>query len=87
MDNKEKIQSAHASPVKAKKKKGFLFWASLTVMIAALIALGVIGFGYLEGCMMYKDISDDAFDNGNLNLADMKVNWDELLKINPDTVA
>lgn len=42
-------------------------------MIAALIALGIIGFGYLEGCMMYDELSDDAFDNGNLNLADMKV--------------
>lgn len=55
-------------------------------MVAALIALGVIGFGYLEGCMMYRDLSGEAFDDGNLNLADMKVDWDELLKINPDTV-
>lgn len=64
-----------------KKKKGFLFWASLVVMITALIALGVIGLGYLEGCMMYKDISDDAFDKNT-----MTVDWDKLLAINPETV-
>ena len=87
MENSKHIQASHAGATKVKKKKGFLFWASLTVMIAALIALGVIGFGYLEGCMMYNDISDDAFDDGNLNLADMKVDWDTLLKTNPDTVA
>ena len=87
MNDKKANIASHASAVKTKKKKGFLFWASLAVMVAALIALGVIGFGYLEGCMMYKDISDEAFDNGNLKLSDMKVNWDELLKINPDTVA
>lgn len=73
MENNEHIQASHAATTNVQKKKGFLFWASLTVMIVALIALGVIGFGYLEGCMMYKDISDDAFDNGNMNLADMKV--------------
>ncbi|MDO5426695.1 MAG: class B sortase [Coriobacteriia bacterium] len=87
MVNNEEIKASHASTAKVKKKRGFLFWASLTVMIAALIALGIIGFGYLEGCMMYRDISDDAFDDGNLNLADMKVDWDALLKINPETVA
>ena len=87
MLNKEEKIANHAGTAKVKKKRGFLFWASLTVMIAALIALGIIGFGYLEGCMMYKDISDDAFDDGNLKLADMKVDWDALLKINPETVA
>lgn len=72
---------------KPKRKKGFLFWASLTIMIAALIALAVIGAGYLQGCLLYKNISDDTFDDGNLNLADMKVDWDKLRAINPDTVA
>lgn len=83
-------QPAHDSGVvvKKKRKKGFLFWASLTVMIAALIALGVIAAGYLEGCMMYNDIADDAFkDRSELNLADMKVDWEKLLAMNPDTVA
>lgn len=56
-------------------------------MIAALIALGVIGAGYLQGCMMYNEIADDAFtDRDELNLADMKVDWDKLLAMNPDTV-
>ena len=70
-----------SEPVKKKKKKGFLFWASLVVMITAIIALVVIGLGYLEGCMMYRGISDDTFDENSLT-----VDWDKLLAENPETV-
>lgn len=84
--NTTQMHEGHIKP--KKKKKGFLFWASLSVMIAALIALAVIGLGYLEGCMMYKDIADDAFkERDELKLSDMKVDWNKLLEINPDTVA
>ena len=71
---KEYQHARVGEPVKKpKRKKGFLFWASLVIMIAALIALAVIGAGYLQGCLMYKSISDDTFDNGKLKLEDMKV--------------
>lgn len=81
-------QAQHISPESnKKKKKGLLFWASLVVMIAALIALGVIAAGYLEGCMMYKDVSEEVFhDSDSMNLNDMKIDWDKLLAINPETV-
>lgn len=90
-ENLENIGSHVGSapyPQKRKRKKGFLFWASLSVMLAALIALGVIAAGYLEGCKMYKDISDDVFKERNeLDLASMKIDWDKLRALNPETVA
>lgn len=57
-------------------------------MLAALIALGVIAAGYLEGCMMYSDISNETFkDRNELDLASMKVDWDKLRAINPEVCA
>lgn len=88
---KNTINTAHLkteNQEKKKKKKGLLFWASLTVMLASLIALGVIAAGYLEGCKMYRDIANDVFKERNdLDLASMKVDWEKLKSINPETVA
>lgn len=73
---------------RVKRKKGPVFWLALIILIASLVALAIIGAGYLEGCKMYRDISDECFKEGNgMSLADMKVDWDKLLSINPDTVA
>lgn len=75
-------------PAKAqKKKRGPVFWIALVVMIAALIGIGVLVAGYVEGCIKYNKIADEAFNDRNaVNLADMKVDWDKLLATNPDTV-
>lgn len=73
---------------KKKKKRGPVFWLALIVLIASLIGLGVIVWGYLQGRMLYNDISDTAFkDTKGQTLADMTVDWDALRAINPDIVA
>lgn len=74
---------------KTKRKKGPIFWIALVVLIASLTALGIIIAGYLNGQFMYRDISEEAFKqkSDEINLKDMKVDWDKLLAINPDTVA
>ncbi|MDO5329353.1 MAG: class B sortase [Coriobacteriia bacterium] len=86
----DKMYQAYDGSVAAKpkkKRKGPVFWISLFIMIAALIAIAVLVGGYVEGCMKYKNIADDVFkDRNELNLADMKVDWDKLLATNPDTV-
>lgn len=80
---------------KNKKKKNkptfgwrIVYWFSIIIMVGALVALGVIVAGYAEGCMMYKEISEDVLtvDNDSSDLANMKVDWDKLLSINPETV-
>lgn len=85
-ENIKHIDLDRSSQKKPKKKKGVIFWACLVLMISSLIALGVIGAGYIEGCVMYNDISDEVFDGESLNLADMKVDWEKLLSINSETV-
>lgn len=81
-------QNGQNTPKKPKRKKGPVFWIALFVLVGSLVALGIIGAGYLEGCMMYKDLADDVFKEGdNLNLSDMKIDWDKLRAINPDVIA
>ncbi|MCL2826706.1 MAG: class B sortase [Eggerthellaceae bacterium] len=88
---------------KKSRKKGSLFWrvafiAALSVFVVSLVALGVIGYGYLTGRNVYNDVASSGFippedvagsggDTTPLSLADLKVNWDDLLAKNPDTVA
>lgn len=78
-----------------KKKKGggpwrAVFWIALIVFLVSLIALGVIGFSYLQGQNTYKEVAEIGFtppeDHESVSLADMQVDWDALLAQNPDTV-
>lgn len=78
----------------AQQKKGgawrVVFAISLVVLIASLVALGVIAFSYFQGQMKYGEVAENAdFDPNDVNgeLANVKVDWDALLKVNGDTVA
>lgn len=68
-----------------------VFVIALIVLIGSLIALGVIAFSYFQGQMKYGDIAKesgiDADDVSRRSVAELTVNWDELLKANADTVA
>ncbi|MCL2889309.1 MAG: class B sortase [Eggerthellaceae bacterium] len=90
---------------RAKRKASTLwkviFFLALIVFIVSLVALGIIGYGYLSGRNVYKevaaigfkppsDIEASGFDEeviAGLSLADLTVNWEELWAKNPDTVA
>ncbi|MCL1799382.1 MAG: class B sortase [Eggerthellaceae bacterium] len=94
------------APPRAKKggrKKSILwrivFWLSLAVFLCSLSALGVIGYDYLKGQVMYRDIAswgfvppadvDDTSIGATLSgqpLADVVVDWNTLREKNPDTV-
>lgn len=82
--NKGKQRRAQAS-------KGWraAFWIALIVFIAAVVALGVIVFSYLQGQMKYQSIAEEAIsipDNPDTSLSEFKVDWEALLAQNPDTV-
>lgn len=68
-----------------------VFVVALIVFVASLIALGVMVFSYLQGQMKYNDVAKDSGldtdDIANTELAEVKVDWDALLAVNPDTVA
>lgn len=77
-------------------KKGGTVWRvvfviALIVFVCSIAALGVLGFSYLQGQMKYNDVAKDSgFDAGDIvstELAEVKVDWDALLAVNPDTVA
>ncbi len=82
------------SPGKPGKKKGgpwrAVFWVALAVLLASLIALGVIAYNYWQGQQLYDEIADQGFvpptDIEGTALADITVDWDALKAINPDTV-
>lgn len=77
-----------------KARKGtawrIVFWVALAILAIALVALAAIGFSYWQGQKAYDDIAGEAFeipaDIEATELADMKVDWDSLRAINPDTV-
>jgi len=82
---------------KGPKKKGkpstlwrVVFVIALIVFVGSLIALGVIGFGYLSGRNVYNDVAplglQDTADVEGSSLADLTVDWAALLEKNPDTV-
>ena len=67
-----------------------IFWISLVVFIVCVAALAVIGLSYWQGQNKYNEISELALDVDDVqakSLADITVDWDSLLEINPDTVA
>ena len=75
-----------------------VFWTAILVVaivvfLAAAFALGSILLTYHEGQKSYDDVADKAFlsdsalsDASSVSLADLTVDWDALLAINPDTV-
>ncbi len=76
------------------RKKGGRGWRAvfviaLIVLIASLVALGVIAFSYFQGQWKYGKVADDSgFDpNDNAGVAELNVDWDALLAVNGDTVA
>lgn len=78
----------------AGKKKGgpwrVVFWIALVVLVVALAALGALAFSYWQGQKAYDEIAATGFsapsDIEATPLADLEVDWDALLAINPDTV-
>lgn len=67
---------------------------SVAVLVAALIALGVILYGYWSSTKTYDTIAESAYTGpaveeitDSTSLADMTVDWDGLKAQNADTVA
>ena len=78
---------------RAPKKGGpwrVVFWVALAVLVASLVALGVIAFSYWQGQNSYNQVADQAFgapdDIAAAPLSELTVDWDALTAINPDTV-
>lgn len=67
-----------------------VFWVALVVFAVALAALGAIGYSYWQGQNAYDSVAEEVFaapeDLEGMALADLTVDWDRLLAINPDTV-
>lgn len=67
-----------------------VFWAALVVLVASLLALGVVAFSYWQGQDAYDSVAEEVFtppsDIDGAALSDLEVDWDALLAINPDTV-
>ncbi len=59
---------------------------ALIVFLVAAIQLIRIGLGYLNGRSEYNDIRDLAVETDDTDDSQFRVNFDELLKINPDTI-
>jgi len=91
--------AAGAAPAKKKKSGGLwrvLFVLSLGVFVVSLVALGIIGYGYLSGRNLNSEIAKIGFippDESAVKIAagdkleDMVVDWNALKAKNPDTVA
>lgn len=65
---------------------------ALVVFIGALIALGVLAYSYIQGQQKYDAVAEKAeLDTSQITddaqLDKLTVDWDALLKANPDTVA
>ena len=90
--------TAPARAVAPVRKRRFGLWTAIlivaiVVFLAAAFALGSILLTYHEGQKSYDDVADKAFlsdsalsDASGISLADLTVDWDALLAINPDTV-
>ncbi|MDR2721842.1 MAG: class B sortase [Coriobacteriaceae bacterium] len=100
MTNYQQYHAARPAKKKKVRKKSLLwqiiFWFALAVFLCSLTALGSIGYSYLKGQNLYKDVASWGFIppqdvSGNpkaeLSLTDLSVDWDSLLEKNPDTVA
>ncbi len=85
---------AHLQEKRSQKKKGrvwrVIFWLALIVFLASLSVLAYIGYGYYSLNKAYEDIALEALDTPvdieQSSLADIRVDWNALLAVNPDTV-
>ncbi len=75
------------------RKKGpwrVVFWIALVALLVSLVALGAIAYSYWQGQNAYDAVAEEVFtppaDLEGASLADLKVDWDRLKAINPDTV-
>ncbi len=59
---------------------------ALVVFVVAAVQLIRIGLGYLNGRSEYANIRDLALESEDADDSQFRVNFDELLKINPDTI-
>ena len=78
------------TPSKSRTRRRFwtvVMWLALAVFVAAVSYLGVIAYSYWSDSHRYDEISETTFDPVGDSLADMKVDWDALRKINPDVIA
>ncbi len=85
----------YGSAASAKRGGGVwrvVFVVAIVVFVAAVAALGVIGYGYWHGQQNNKQLAQTGFnppDAAQLQTADLAsftVDWDALRAINPDTV-
>ncbi|NPD30489.1 class B sortase [Eggerthellaceae bacterium zg-1084] len=91
---KNPFNGRHAKqPKKSAKVWNVVFYVAIVVLVGSLITLGALVFSYWQGQQVYRQVIEQA----GVNLADIekspeelpnvKVNWDRLLEINPQTVA
>lgn len=64
---------------------------ALVVFVGALIALGVLAYSYFQGQQKYEEVAakaevDTTQITEDVQLDTLKIDWDALLKANPDTV-
>lgn len=87
--------SAVAAPAAAPAKKPrrifwrVVFWLALVVLVVSLVALGGIALSYWQGRDANSSTAEafpEPTDAQLLSLADLSVDWDALLAVNPDTV-
>ena len=75
-----------------RSKWSVVFAIAVVVLVASLVALGVIGFSYLQGQQKYGKIAENAEMTvvdvpGGEERVEARVDWDALKEVNPDTVA
>lgn len=85
-------QPAAPVAVPVKKRRTFwrvVFWLALVVLLVSVAALGCIAFSYWQGRDANTSTAEafpEPSDAQLLSLADLTVDWDALLAVNPDTV-
>lgn len=70
-----------------------VFWVAVVVFVAAVAALVAIVASYHRGNEVYGGLAESAFEapvadaaSTEMGLADLRVDWDALLAVNPDTI-
>lgn len=98
MSENRQRKTPHRGRRRKKEKKGKASVVSNIILILAIVVFAVsafqlikIGKGYLEGRSEYKKVGKLAIENAKAKPEDekdqFKVNFDELMKLNKDTVA